>query len=264
MRGARAMLSRFLTIKEQWVLLALAAAITVGAVAVYASRVPPGHERRSSSRVEVVPAPRPSESPPPEVRDAIENDPVPHDTPPVDQVVRVAVAGAVRKPGVYQLDTGSCVQDLIRRAGGLDDNADASDINLAAALLDSSTLVIPWGPEATRNGDTLVLRGRRGAGATNPPEYTISQWRPPAGHEPAATAGGHASSTRKDSRIDLNSASSEELESLKGIGPKLAQEIIRFRREHPFDTPDDLVLVRGIGPKKLEDIRPFVVVVSAR
>ena len=257
------MLSRFLTTKEQWVLLALAGAITVGAMAVYASRLPPRRDQHSGDPVEVVPAPAAPESPP-RTAPVVPDDVLVSQPSPRAEAVRVSAAGAVRRPGVYELESGSCVQDLIQRAGGLDANADASDINLAATLLDGSTLVIPWGPEATREGGTLVLRGRRAPTAVNPPEYTISGWRPPAASPSTVPANGDAAPAREDGRIDLNSASAEELESLKGIGPKLAQEIIRFRQKHRFDTPDDLVLVRGIGPKKLEDIRPSVVVMPVR
>jgi competence ComEA-like helix-hairpin-helix protein len=59
------------------------------------------------------------------------------------------------------------------------------------------------------------------------------------------------------SLLDLNTASKKELQSIKGIGPVLAERIIAGR---PYRTVDDLLKVKGIGPKKLENIRPYFVV----
>lgn len=57
-------------------------------------------------------------------------------------------------------------------------------------------------------------------------------------------------------RVDLNSAGSEELQSLPGVGPALAARIVAFRQENgPFRTVDDLLAVKGIGPKMLEKLR---------
>jgi competence protein ComEA len=61
-------------------------------------------------------------------------------------------------------------------------------------------------------------------------------------------------------RIDLNTATQEELESLPGIGPKLAEDILRYRTGKPFVRVDDLTEVSGIGEKRLNDIRPLVTV----
>ena len=57
--------------------------------------------------------------------------------------------------------------------------------------------------------------------------------------------------------LDLNTASEKELQSIKGIGPVLAERIIASR---PYKTVDDLLKVKGIGPEKFENIRPYLVV----
>lgn len=61
-------------------------------------------------------------------------------------------------------------------------------------------------------------------------------------------------------RVDLNTASIERIETLPGIGPKIAAEIVRHRTEQgPFHRPEELLRVRGIGPKKLSRIEPYLV-----
>jgi len=77
--------------------------------------------------------------------------------------------------------------------------------------------------------------------------------RPPGQHSKAASGGLQPNS------IDLNAATREQLIQLPGIGPQIADRILEFRDEHgPFRAVDDLTRVRGIGPKKLAQIRPFV------
>jgi competence protein ComEA len=61
--------------------------------------------------------------------------------------------------------------------------------------------------------------------------------------------------------INLNTATAEQLEAIPGIGPVLAQRIIEYRQTHGrFQSVDELLEVRGIGPKRLENMRPYVVV----
>ncbi|MBN2308263.1 MAG: helix-hairpin-helix domain-containing protein, partial [Candidatus Hydrogenedentes bacterium] len=138
-----------------------------------------------------------------------------------------------------------------------------SDINLAAPLMDGSTLTIPdCGVTGAEEG-RLVVRGGRSTAVHNPPQYTISGWQPGAGAHggPAGADGGAAgTSPGASGLIDLNRATQAELESLPGIGPKLADEIIRFRKDSPFRRVDDLLEVHGIGEKRLAAIRGLVTV----
>ena len=177
----------------------------------------------------------------------------------------VSAAGEVVRPDVYMLPEGARVRDLLEKAGGATERADLSDINLAARLIDGSTLTIP----ARRQPGKRTLP----AVYVNPPHYTISGWQPapqetpaetpplagsqvPAAAAPAAAPGAQ----KKGGLLDLNSASQDELETLPGIGPKLAAEIIAYRSRAPFASVDDLTNVSGIGPKKLEGVRNLVTV----
>jgi competence protein ComEA len=143
---------------------------------------------------------------------------------------------------------------------------DLADINFAAMLIDGTTLVIPSSVTAhTRDGSLVITRGELDA-AQNPPQYRLSCWRQmvavdaPQGvpnTDGAAAAGPQAAVS---GLVDLNHATVSELETLPGIGPKLAGRIVEYRMRAPFHTVDDVANVSGIGPKRLEAIRPFVTV----
>jgi competence protein ComEA len=133
----------------------------------------------------------------------------------------VHVAGAVRRPGVYDLPPGARVQDAVRRAGGAKPNANVDAVNLAARLVDGQQIVVP-GPGAA---------------------------------PPAAGAAAETPSVP----VSLGSATLEQLQTLDGVGPATAQKIVAYRTEHGgFRSVDDLANVPGIGPKKLAAIKPHV------
>jgi len=183
------------------------------------------------------------------------------ETPPT---VAASIMGAVRRPGMYEFDADSRVQDLVDAARGVTEDADVSDINGAARLIDGSTLTIPVRGVAVVADGTLIAHGGQSAAELNPPQYTISGWRSSAtGAVPeqgAGTSGTPApqSGSAAPGLINVNTASKEQLESLPGIGPKLAQEIINYRALAQFASVADLDNVPGIGPKRLEAIRGLV------
>jgi competence protein ComEA len=136
----------------------------------------------------------------------------------------VQAAGAVAKPGVYTVPGSARVNDLIAAAGGLAPDADPDQVELAAPLTDGERVYVP----------------RVGEAPAQPPGSS------------SGTASGRGP-------VDLNRASEADLEALPGIGPALAQAIIDHRSQHgPFRSVDDLADVRGIGPAKLEQLRPLV------
>lgn len=132
----------------------------------------------------------------------------------------VQAAGAVTRPGVYRLPDGSRVADLVELAGAEPD-ADVHALALAARLADGQRVWVP------RVGEPVVS---------------------PAG-EPTVPSG----------PVDVNAAEAAELDDLPGIGPTLAAAIVRHREQHgPFRTIDALLDVPGIGPAKLDVLRPLV------
>jgi competence protein ComEA len=137
----------------------------------------------------------------------------------------VDVAGAVRRPGLYRLPTGSRVADAVARAGGLARNAERSGVNLAAPVADGEQ----------------VLVAARGS--------------------PAGSSGGAAAASASAAApVSLSSASVEQLDALPGVGPVTAQKIIDYRQEHgAFSSVDELDAIPGIGPARLRDLRGLVV-----
>jgi len=158
----------------------------------------------------------------------------------------VEIQGAVASPGVYSLPGGARLLEALDAAGGALPDADLSDLNIAARLVDGSVLSVPY--QAPQGGGTMR------AADVNPPAYTRSGWTgahaktPPGGLPEAPGAG----------PVNLNTATQQELETLPGVGPKTAEKIIRFRELQPFGSVDDLRYVQGIGDKRLETLRPLV------
>ena len=139
----------------------------------------------------------------------------------------VDVAGAVRRPGVYEFSAGDRVIDAIERAGGALPKGDLSLLNLAAPLTDGTQILVP------------------------------KQGPPAAGAAPPGTPTGGAAT----GLININTATATELEALSGIGEVLAATIVEYRTQNgPFASVDDLLDVSGIGPATLEEIRDQVTV----
>jgi competence protein ComEA len=147
----------------------------------------------------------------------------------------------VGAPGVVELETGARVADAVDAAGGLLPDADVSRVNLARVLADGEQLHVP------RPGEPLA-----GESAQGPVEVGAGA----AGGGPDADGGGPAGG-----RVDLNTATLEQLQTLPGIGPVLGQRILDWRAQNGrFSTVDELGEVSGIGPRVLEGLRPLATV----
>ena len=141
----------------------------------------------------------------------------------------VYVVGAVRRPGLYRVATGSRVADAVARAGGLAKRADPAGVNLAAPVADGEQLVVPARL-------SVAITGAQGA--------------PVDGVGGAAPAG----------PVQLSVATVEQLDTLPGIGPVTAEKIVKYRTAHgAFRSVDELDEVPGIGPSRVEQLRGLVV-----
>ena len=151
--------------------------------------------------------------------------------------VVVHVSGAVKRAGVYRLAPDSRVADAIEQAGGATEHADLDALNLAEPLQDGQKIHVP------RKGEV-----------SPPTVASVAPSRTPRSAPQAAAAA-------TQFPINLNTATAEQLEAIPGIGPVLAQRIIEYRQTRGrFQSVDELLEVRGIGSKRLENMRPYVVV----
>lgn len=157
---------------------------------------------------------------------------------PTQPEVVVHVSGAVKHAGVYRLGPQSRIADALEQAGGASELADLDALNLAEPLQDGQKIYVP------RKGETSVSQ-----------PATVS-WSPARRSAPRTKT-----AAAPQFPINLNTATAEQLEALPGIGPALAQRIVEYRQmQGRFQSVDELLEVRGIGTKRLENIRPYVVV----
>lgn len=247
-------------------LLAVAAALFTGSAAVYwrgAGAPPPPPEKPAALAAAEPQSPSAAQAPmapaAPAPVSPVPLSAAPPSPPPA--TVTVQVRGAVRRPGVFAFAPGSRVQDAIARAGGTTEEGDLDDINLAAPLIDQGALTIPLRARRETVDDTLVIRRGERAADLNPAAYTLSGSRMAAVPPPPALSGqSAAAASPSGGLIDINRASQAELETLPGIGPKFAADIIAHRASAPFQRPEDLMNVTGIGEKRFDALKHLVTV----
>ena len=149
-----------------------------------------------------------------------------------DQLVTVDVKGAVKKPGVYQLQSNSRVHDALEKAGGMTEEADLKSINQAQKLSDEAVVYV------AKVGENAV-------------DVTTSA--------PANATSGTGQT--KSALVNLNTATEADFQTISGIGQKRAQDIIAYREANGrFKSVDDLKNVSGIGAKTLEKLKEYVTV----
>lgn len=146
--------------------------------------------------------------------------------------IRIDVEGAVNNPGVYRLFEGAIVEDLINEAGGLNDKVDgarlASEINRAQKLRDGDKIMIPIAGEVA--GETST--------------QTIS-----------------AGTTSIAGKVNINSGTAQQLDSLPGIGPTYAQRIVQYRETNgAFGSIEEIKEVSGIGNATFEKIKSLITI----
>lgn len=148
-----------------------------------------------------------------------------------DERLTVYICGEVINPGVYEVDKGSRINDLIKIAGGISEKACLELINPAQKLTDGQKVYIPSAEERSE----FVL-------SVN--ENDISDYE-----------------NQTIKIININTASAKELETLPGIGSEIAARIVQYRELHGgFESIEALKNVSGIGEKKFNDIKEMITV----
>ena len=148
----------------------------------------------------------------------------------VSTVIYVDVKGEIHHPGVYQMKAESRVKDLIEAAGGFTPLADDQKLNLAQLLEDQMVIVVPKKGEEVNS-------------------------------ELAQAPTSQKKEVGKEGKVNINTATVEELKTLKGIGEKKAEAIIEYRKKNgSFKNKEELMKVRGIGKKLYESFQERVIV----
>ena len=155
-----------------------------------------------------------------------------------ESVIIVHVSGAVNCPGIVELNENSRIADAIEKAGGLKENACIDEINLAYVLEDGIKIHIPTVEEQKEKDneekDDLYITGESKTTEKN-------------------------NNQKKTGKININTATQEELETLPGIGPTTALKIINYRNENgKFKSIEDIKEVSGIGESKFNTIKDMI------
>ena len=144
-----------------------------------------------------------------------------------EELVIIHLSGAVNSPGVYSFTQPVRLFELIEKAGGEQDSADLSALNLASIIYDGSKIHIPAQGEAAVQ---VVSPANSG---------TVNQ---------------------KNALVNINTATMEQLEALDGIGKVKAKDIITYRQENgSFKKVEDIMRVKGIGPSTYDKIRSVII-----
>lgn len=138
--------------------------------------------------------------------------------------IAVYIAGEVKNPGVYYINENTRLNDLIGECGGLTSEADLSEINLAEKLNDSDKIVIPKISNELENGIVKDLEDQ------------------------------------SSGKININTATKDDLKTLNGVGDTLANNIIEYRKQNRFNSIEDILNVNGIGESKYNAIKEYICV----
>lgn len=138
------------------------------------------------------------------------------------KIIIIDVKGAVFKEGVYEMKEGDRVKEAVEKAGGLLPDADVKKVNLAQIVQDQMLLYVPNKNEPVQEGATF---------------------------------------SKSEGKVQINTASKEQLEKITGIGSRKAESILKYREEHgPFQKIEDLLEIDGIGAKSLEKIKDQIII----
>lgn len=157
----------------------------------------------------------------------------------INKKIVVHITGAIKNPGIVELEEGSRIEDAIVKAGGLTEDADISNINLAYTLEDGTKIIIPRENDVQEIKDEDLISKESGKNVIEETNINTDK--------------------KSGSTININKATENELQTLPGIGSSLAKKIIIYREENgKFVSTLDIKNVNGIGENKYESIKDYI------
>ena len=161
----------------------------------------------------------------------------------------VDIKGQINNPGIYTMEKGSRVIDVIEKAGGMNENADTSVINLSKKIQDEMVIIIYSHEEVINFEKTKEKEDEIQSTCIQPNENALK-------NDACITP-----TDKPNGKISINNASKEELMTLPGIGESKANEIINYRKTNgPFETIEDIQKVPGIGEARFAAIKEDITV----
>lgn len=158
--------------------------------------------------------------------------------------IYVDIAGAVKKPYVYEIHEGARVYEIIELAGGLEDDADISNLNLAQIVKDEDKITV-----FTKS---QIASGNVEEPIKNNNSSTVYQ---------SGSSNEYQNQAAIDGLININTATSTELQTITGIGPSTSEKIISYREEHgQFKKIEEIMNVSGIGEKTFAKFKSKITV----
>lgn len=182
----------------------------------------------------------------------------------IEDEIKVYVVGCVNNPGIVTLKKGQMIDDAIKLAGGVTEEADVSNINLVYKLKENVTLrILPKQEKQVAQAPQVVSAQQ----ASNPaPPAPVVEFIAETGSGVVIDNGsngttGSSGQQKSGGKININSASAEQLDSLPGIGIETAKDIIAFREKNgDFKTINDIMKVTGIKESKFSKIKDQITV----
>lgn len=175
----------------------------------------------------------------------------------------IDIKGAIKKPGVYEIDNNAIINDVIKLAGGFNSNAYKDGINLSKKLKDE-TVIYVYTKDEIKNSQ--VESSKSNITANNPcnvPDYSICEC---VNEKSSIIEIGESNTDKNDNNtevktVNINNATISELSTLNGIGESKAQAIIQYREDNGnFTKIEDIMNVSGIGEKAFEKIKDFITI----
>lgn len=165
----------------------------------------------------------------------------------ITKKIMVYITGEVKNPGIYELEENSRIKDVIEKAGGLKETADITDINLATILQDEDKITIPSKEENKQEKqNTENIQSNKQSKTTEKSQNTTS-------------ISTNTTGKNQNTKVNINTATQTELETLPGIGPSIASKIVSYRKENgKFKSVEEIKKVSGIGESKYANIKELI------